>query len=145
MLRTRILTLFLFGATLAISALTGAAQEPVDSGASQPSAEPENSVRVMSFNIRYGTANDGENRWDLRKDFVVDTIKAFDPDLLGTQETLLFQRQYLEAKLDGYEAWGVGREDGNHAGEQTTLFYKKARFERLDAGHFWLSESPDEA
>lgn len=143
MLRKRTLTSFLFVATLAVSAPIGAAQEPADVRGSQRTAEPENAVRVMSFNIRYGTANDGENRWDLRKDFVVDTIEAFDPDLLGTQETLLFQRQYLEEKLDGYEAWGVGREDGKEAGEQTTLFYKKERFEKLDAGHFWLSETPE--
>lgn len=104
---------------------------------------PENAVRVMSFNIRYGTANDGENRWDLRKDFVVDTIQAFDPDLLGTQETLLFQREHLTEKLPGYEAWGVGRDDGKQAGEQTALFYKKDRFERTDGGHFWLSETPE--
>jgi hypothetical protein len=42
-------------------------------------------VRVLSYNIRYGTANDGENHWDKRKEFLIATIKAFDPDLLGTQ------------------------------------------------------------
>ncbi|HEV7278723.1 MAG TPA: endonuclease/exonuclease/phosphatase family protein [Pirellulaceae bacterium] len=143
MLRTRILTLLLVGAALAIPASMGVAHEPAEAEVLQTSAAPEKAVRVMSFNIRYGSANDGENRWDLRKDFVVDTIEAFDPDLLGTQETLLFQRQFLEENLDGYEAWGVGREDGKEAGEQTTLFYKTERFERLDAGHFWLSETPE--
>lgn len=120
----------------------GEAQERPAPAAAPPAAEPENVVRVMSFNLRYGTANDGENRWELRRDFVIDTIDAFDPDLLGTQETLPFQRQYLEEKLDGYEAWGVGREDGKEAGEQTTLFYKTACFERTDGGHFWLSQTP---
>ena len=43
-------------------------------------------VRVMSYNIRYGTAQDGDNHWDKRKEFLIDTIKAFGPDLLGTQE-----------------------------------------------------------
>ena len=35
----------------------------------------------MTFNIRYGTANDGENHWGKRKEFLVDVIRnpAFDP------------------------------------------------------------------
>ena len=43
-------------------------------------AAPPEPLRVMSFNIRYGTAKDGPNHWDLRKDFLVETIKAFKPD-----------------------------------------------------------------
>jgi endonuclease/exonuclease/phosphatase family metal-dependent hydrolase/dienelactone hydrolase len=100
-------------------------------------------VRVMSYNIRYGTAQDGENHWDKRKEFLVETIKAFDPDLLGTQETLGFQRDYLAAKLAGYEVMGVGRDDGGEKGEMTALYFKRDRFEKLDGGHFWLSETPD--
>lgn len=102
-----------------------------------------NDVRVMSFNIRYGTAKDGDNHWDKRKDFLIETIKAFNPDLLGTQETLGFQRDYLAEKLSGYEVLGVGRDDGKETGEMTALYFKRSRFEKLDGGHFWLSETPD--
>jgi endonuclease/exonuclease/phosphatase family metal-dependent hydrolase len=101
-------------------------------------------VRVMSYNIRYGTARDGENHWDKRKEFLVETIKAFDPDLLGTQETLEFQRDYLARELAGYEVLGVGRDDGGAKGEMTALYFKSDRFEKLDGGHFWLSETPDQ-
>ncbi len=100
-------------------------------------------VRVMSYNIRYGTANDGENHWDKRKEFLLATIKAFDPDLLGTQETLGFQRDYLAEHLPTYEVLGVGRDDGKEKGEMTALYFKRERFEKLDSGHFWLSETPD--
>ncbi len=100
-------------------------------------------VRVMSFNIRYGTAGDGENHWDRRREFLVETVRAFDPDLLGTQETLGFQRDYLAAKLPEYDHLGVGRDDGRDRGEMMALYYKRDRFEKLDGGHFWLSETPD--
>ena len=100
-------------------------------------------VRVMSFNIRYGTANDGENHWEKRKDFLIETIKAFNPDLLGTQETLGFQRDFIAEKLSGYEVLGVGRDDGKEKGEMTALYFKRSRFEKLGGGHFWLSETPD--
>lgn len=100
-------------------------------------------MRVMSFNIRYGTANDGENHWDKRKDFLLETIRAFKPDLLGTQETLGFQRDYLAAHLPDYEVLGVGRDDGKEKGEMTALYFRRDRFEKLAGGHFWLSETPD--
>jgi endonuclease/exonuclease/phosphatase family metal-dependent hydrolase len=103
----------------------------------------QSDVRVMSFNIRYGTADDGDNSWDRRKAFLIETIKAFDPDLLGTQETLAGQRDDLTAALKGYGMLAAGREDGRDAGEMMALFYRESRFEKLDGGHFWLSETPD--
>ena len=106
-------------------------------------AQDSPTLRIMSFNIRYGTAKDGENHWDKRKEMLVATIKAFRPDLLGTQETLGFQRDHLVKNLEGYEAFGVSREDGKEKGEMTAVLYRKDRFEKLDGGHFWLSETPD--
>ena len=113
----------------------------ISSAASQ-TGKATTDLRVMSYNIRYGTAKDGDNHWDKRKEFLVETIKAFNPDLLGTQETLAFQRDYLAEQLSGYEVLGVGRDDGKEAGEMAALYFKRARFEKLDGGHFWLSETP---
>lgn len=99
-------------------------------------------VKVMSYNVRYGTAKDGINHWDRRRDFLLETIQAFDPDLLGTQETLGFQRDFLAQKLPTYGVLGVGRDDGKEKGEMMALYWRKDRFEKLDGGHFWLSETP---
>ena len=73
----------------------------------------------------------------------MDTIHAFGPDLLGTQETLRDQRDFILSKLAGYESFGVGRDDGKDGGEMAALFYRTSRFEKLVGGHFWLSETPD--
>lgn len=100
-------------------------------------------LRVMTFNIRYGTANDGKNAWDRRKEFVVDVIRDFDPDLLGTQEVLAMQADYLTEKLSDYTLVGVGRDDGMRKGEFSAALFKKARFTKLDSGTFWLSKTPD--
>lgn len=102
-------------------------------------------LKVMSYNIRYGTARDGENHWEKRKDFVAETIKAANPDLLGTQETLGFQRDFLAGLLPGYGVLAAGREDGLEKGETVAIFWRKDRFEKLDGGHFWLSETPEVA
>jgi len=107
--------------------------------------EPDHDVRVMTFNIRYGSAADGDNHWDRRKEFLVETIRAFNPDLLGTQETVGFQRDFLADKLPDYDHLSAGRDDGKEQGEMMALFYKRDRFEKLDGGHFWLSQSPDVA
>jgi endonuclease/exonuclease/phosphatase family metal-dependent hydrolase len=102
-------------------------------------------VKVMSFNIRYGTAQDGVNHWDKRKGWLAETVKAQDPDLLGTQETVGFQRDYLAEQLPKYGVLGVGRDDGKEKGEMMAVYWKKDRFEKIDGGHFWLSETPDVA
>ena len=108
-----------------------------------PESKPAPDIRVMSYNIRYGTANDGPNHWNLRKDWMVETIRNFAPDLLGTQETLAFQKDFLAEKLSGFEAFGVGRDEGTDKGEMTALFYRKDRFEKVEGGHFWLSKTPE--
>lgn len=100
-------------------------------------------LRVMSFNIRFGTANDGPNHWNNRHGFLVETIREFEPDLLGTQETLAFQRDYLAKQLKDYDHLGVGRDDGKDVGEMMAIFWKRERFEKIDGGHFWLSETPE--
>lgn len=100
-------------------------------------------IKVMSFNIRYGTANDGDNRWELRKDLVIDTIENFQPDLLGCQEALQFQVEYLQDKFPEYAVHGVGRDDGKTKGEYAPIYYLKSRFSLVDSGHYWLSETPD--
>ena len=98
-------------------------------------------VRVMSFNIRFGSANDGDNHWDKRHELVAKTVQQFDPDLMGTQETLKFQAEYLEKELKQYTYFGRSRmkTPNEHCG----IFYKTDRFTWLAGGHFWLSESPE--
>ncbi len=108
-------------------------------------ADDPNDLRVMSYNVRYATAKDGINAWDNRKEFLAETVGAFDPDLLGTQETLAVQRDFLAKKLPGHAVLGVGRDDGLEKGEMMALYWRKDRFDKLDGGHFWLSETPDTA
>lgn len=103
-------------------------------------AEP---LRVMSYNIRYNNRGDGENAWPHRKDWVGDIIKREKPDILGLQEAVKLQVTDLEERLPDYAWFGAGRDDGEQKGEFVPIFYRKERFEVLDKGHFWLSETPD--
>ena len=100
------------------------------------------SFRVMSYNIRYDNPGDGLNDWNHRRDFLMDQVLTNNPDILGIQESLPAQVEYIASKLKGYGHVGVGRdEDGK--GESTTIFYRTARFELKEQQLFWLSETPD--
>jgi endonuclease/exonuclease/phosphatase family metal-dependent hydrolase len=109
--------------------------------ASATAAAPAD-LRVMSFNCRVSTLFDLQNTWGLRKGLLVSTIEKFNPDLLGTQECVAAQSDYLRAQLDGYDFVGVGRNDGKRGGEMCGIYFRADKFERLDSGHFWLSETP---
>ncbi len=100
-------------------------------------------LKVMTFNIRYGTANDGENSWEYRKNNVVETIKNFNPVLLGLQEALQLQIDEFLKQMPNYSYAGVGRDDGKSAGEHSCIFYLKDRFDVDSSGTFWFSETPN--
>ena len=108
--------------------------------------ERDGTLRVMSLNVRLGVADDGENSWEHRKALLVRTVQDFDPDLLGTQETWPFQAEYLLEQLPGREYVGWPRQPGNDEdGEECGILFRSARFEKLDEGQLWLSETPDVA
>ena len=102
----------------------------------------ETLLSVMTFNIRYGSADDGPNAWEHRKDTVVNAIRAYAPDIVGTQECLQFQAQYLDDALPDYEHFGVGR-NANGTGERMEVFYKTETLAPIETGNFWLSTTPD--
>ncbi len=107
------------------------------------SAAPDNTLSIMSFNIRYGSARDGSNHWNLRKDMVFSVLEDQQPDVVGLQEALGFQINQITDAVPGYSSIGVGREDGKTKGEYTALLYRSDRFTVQDSSTFWLSETPN--
>ena len=112
---------------------------PVSAG-QIPASEP---LTVMSFNIRYGTANDGENRWENRRDMLFALLRAENADLIGVQEALYPQIQEILAAVPGYGVAGVGRDDGRTKGEFSAILFRTSRFTLSDAGTFWFSDTPE--
>ncbi len=106
-----------------------------------PCARP---LVAATYNIRFDNPEDGVHRWSNREAAVGEQARALEADLLGMQEVLPHQLDALERMLPGYRREGEGR-DGPRQGEASPLFYRAARFERLDGGTFWLSPTPERA
>ena len=100
-------------------------------------------VRVMSFNIRYGTANDGENHWKNRTEMVFDVLRNHRPDVVGLQEALGFQIKQIRKSVEGFGLIGVAREDGKNEGEYSAILYRLDRFKVDESGTFWFSDTPE--
>lgn len=98
-------------------------------------------INVMSFNIRYNTPNDGINAWPNRIEMVNGLFNFYEPGIFGLQEALYGQIQDIQKGLPDYKWFGVGRDDGDKAGEFIPIFYNTKKFILIESGHFWLSEN----
>lgn len=103
----------------------------------------DTALKAMSYNMRVGTAKDGDNAWENRCPATAAMLEEVAPDVFGVQEALDFQLKYITDNCPQYECIGVGREDGKSKGEHMSVFYNKDRFKMLKWGTYWLSETPD--
>ncbi|HEY8551108.1 MAG TPA: endonuclease/exonuclease/phosphatase family protein [Vicinamibacterales bacterium] len=100
-------------------------------------------LTILSFNIRYGTADDGENHWTKRRDQLFALLRREGADVIGLQEALHFQLEEIERNVPGYAYVGVGRADGRQAGEYTAIMYRTGRLTPRRTDTFWLSDTPN--
>lgn len=100
-------------------------------------------LKLISYNIRYDNSSDGLNSWNNRKDFFCNQLKFYAPDIFGIQEGLEHQLKYIDRSLAIYKYVGVGRDDGKEKGEHSAIFYNTNKFTLILQSTFWLSETPD--
>ena len=100
------------------------------------------SLSVMTLNVRLPVAQDGPNRWEARREVMVDMLRAEAPDIIGTQELHRHQGDELAAALPMYAWFGTGRR-GDAADEHMGIFYRNDRLRVLASGNFWLSDTPE--
>lgn len=105
-------------------------------------AQQAATLNLATYNVRLDKAEDGVNAWPHRKALVMELVRYHEFDVFGTQEALPGQVDEL-AGMQEYAHVGVGRDDGKRAGEHAAIFFRRARFELLRNGDFWLSQTPD--
>lgn len=99
---------------------------------------------VMTYNLRYATERDGENAWSIRKADVAALIAYYQPAIVGVQEALHGQMNYVDSMLSTYTYVGVGRDDGATKGEFSAIFFDSTQLTLLTSETFWLSDTPNE-
>ena len=117
------------------------ASDPSDVGLSS------SSIRVMTYNIRHseGDRESPENNWDARKGDLADLIERESPDVVGFQEVLPEQMEFLKSRLKSYTFVGEYRNADRTSGEASPIAFRSGRFKAVKCGTFWLSETPEAA
>tara|TARA_B100001245_G_scaffold4554_1_gene3342 strand:- start:270 stop:1109 length:840 start_codon:yes stop_codon:yes gene_type:complete len=98
---------------------------------------------IISYNIRYDNNWDIENSWKIRRNKISKILVQYSPSIIGIQEGLLNQVQYIDSSLIDYDYVGVGRDDGKNKGEFCAIYFDTTRYVLLKNSTFWLSETPD--
>jgi len=98
---------------------------------------------IISYNIRYDNNWDIENSWKIRRNKISKILVQYSPSIIGIQEGLLNQVQYIDSSLIDYDYVGVGRDDGKKKGEFCAIYFDTTRYVLLKNSTFWLSETPD--
>src|SRR4051812_46764355 len=99
------------------------------------------SMHVLTFNIRYDEPEDGANDWAHRRELTIATIRDHDPDLIGLQEPTALQWNDVCAALPGHNAFGLALDEWDQVEPRGGL-YRTNRFDAIDEGIFWLSDTP---
>ncbi|MCB5200822.1 endonuclease/exonuclease/phosphatase family protein [Loktanella sp. TSTF-M6] len=123
---------------------------------SQITPPPHGSVRIATHNVHYivldqatGTWSVGD--WEDRKESADQAFKALDADIVAFQEMESFgrgdtdninlHRDWLLQNNPDYAAGANG--DSAVFPSTQPIFYRTARFEMLDQGWFFFSDTPD--
>ena len=126
------------------AAAPGAAGQPAGAQATDALEESSALLTVMTFNIRTSGSDDGDNDWVHRRALVAGTIARLAPDVLGLQEALDEQVEYLADALPDYRWVGADRglNGGTGLSEYTPLFFRRDTLIPIESGTFWLSATP---
>jgi endonuclease/exonuclease/phosphatase family metal-dependent hydrolase len=128
---------FLSAFLLSLSALTYS--QDADNHQNEP--KDGKSVKLVSFNICVNPFSD-ERIWSNRKKLISSMVRTCDWDIIGTQEGSVEMMNDLCVLSGGYQWLGRAAYEGDNA-VCMAVMYKSSRFDVLESGDFWYSETPD--
>lgn len=99
---------------------------------------------IWSYNILTETRSssvDKANGWDSRKGLLVDQIKTASPDILCFQEVTSNMNDYLSQSLPDYDV-SFQTKSTSPSASHLAIYYKSDRYDLIDSGKFWLSDTP---
>ena len=97
-------------------------------------------LKVISFNIRYGDDKDGNSVVE-RAPRLAKITSKYDADVIGFQEYTVPWEKEIEKYYPEYEIFNKYRSVNELEG--APILWKKDKFDLLDTGYFWLSDTPE--
>ncbi len=97
-------------------------------------------LKLMTYNLKFASPS-YKPSWEVRREMQIDLIRKYDPDIIGTQEGLKEQIDYLAEHLPEYVVVGEGRKGGDDD-EHMAIFYKRNKFRLRELQSFALSNTP---
>ena len=101
----------------------------------------EDCIRIISQNLRYN--DDAYGSVENRSRLYVALIRAYSPDSFGVQEATPQWMEILERELGEEYGFVSQMRDESEVTEASAVFYKKDKYELLDSGTIWLSDTPE--
>ena len=98
-------------------------------------------IKLMTYNLKFASPT-YEPSWEVRRDMQIDMIRKYEPDIIGTQEGLKEQIDYLMDHLPEYAVVGEGRKGGDDD-EHMAIFFKRNKFRLREMRSFQLSNTPE--
>lgn len=126
-----------------------------DSAPANVKAFAELPIRLLTHNIRYATRSPfkGEETWAVRAPRLINELRfhtLYNPEsFICLQEVLHTQLHDILSSLNNngtsgeWDYYGVGREDGEKAGEYSPILYRPSVWKLLRSETIWLSETPE--
>ncbi len=98
-------------------------------------------IKLMTYNLKFASPT-FKPSWEVRRKMQLDLIRKYNPDIIGTQEGLKEQIDYLMDHLPEYVVIGEGRKGGDDD-EHMAIFFKKDKFRLREMQSFQLSKTPE--
>lgn len=95
---------------------------------------------VMTMNLRFGLADDGDNSWENRKHLCAGIFKRYPATFMGVQESNHFQTRFLIQNLCDH--CYIGWHNPLKERWQSNLIFYHNSWECLKSKHFFLSSTP---
>ncbi len=101
-------------------------------------------ITVVSANVRCFAPQDlFKKSWFYRAPLLLETLREAAPDIIGFQEVTPLHKRFFDRTLRCYGNVLLYRDD-TLLKESCPIYYNELRFDLVDKGGFWLSETPDE-
>lgn len=101
----------------------------------------DEAVRIVSFNVR--CADDLYGSVKGRSELVTAALSQYSADSFGVQEATAQWLDIINEKLGDRYAMVSQMRDGKSSSEASAVFYLKDKYNLIDSGTLWLSDTPD--